>query len=382
MRFKSLLISLFIILILIFIVLPSFISTQDTIGSTYIELKDLSRIYSAKLEYRYSSNEILLKDSMNNILSINEDGYIGLKNNNQVIYLPSKIYHKNNILYAPIEITSAINNNLNHTNHTYQEVDFDPVFELEWNNNSTFKYIIIDPGHGGKDPGATNEDIYEKDIVLDVAFKLKKELMKRSSNLIIIMTRTEDKELSKDKSEDLRKRAEIGSNYATLGSGLFISIHANATPITDNKENVKGIETWYYYPNYDQKNESTYSNEINEYRKIWVNKVYNIKTTNDNFPYIDTNIGKYSSNLANIIHKSLLEKLEYYTYNRGIKKGVFQVLRESVIPAILCEIGFISNTDERKLLTNSNYQQKIAEGLADGILNYINIEYPILSAYK
>jgi N-acetylmuramoyl-L-alanine amidase len=196
------------------------------------------------------------------------------------------------------------------------------------------------------------------------------------------MTRTEDIELNADKSKDLRFRAEIGSNYATLGSGLFISIHANATPITDNKENVKGIETWYYYPNYDQKNENTFSTEINEYRKIWANKVYEIKATSDNFPYIDKSIGKYSSKFAEITHNSLLEKLEDYTYNRGIKKGVFQVLRESVIPAILCEIGFISNDKERQLLIDKNYQNKIAEGLADGILNYINTEYPILSAYK
>jgi N-acetylmuramoyl-L-alanine amidase len=378
MRFKRFYYFLSYSIIVILILLPSLISTQDTIGSTYIEIKDLSRIYSAKLEYKYSSNEIQLRDNMENSISINEDGYIGLKNDHQIIYLPSKIYHKDSVLYSPIEIINFIDNG-------YEEnynIDIDPIFELEWNNPTKYQYVIIDPGHGGKDPGATNGKVYEKDIALKISYKLKYEIERRNSDLIVVLTRTKDTELDKNKSKDLRLRAEIGSKHAKLGTGIYISIHANATPITENKENVKGIETWFYYPNYDLKNKSSYSNEINEYRRLWINNVYNISVSEDTFPPIDLSIGKYSQKLATTMHNSLYNKLNMYTEDRGIKKGVFQVLRESVIPAILCEVGFISNTEEKKLLVNESYQQKIAEGLAEGILQYINSEYPLLSAYK
>ncbi|MFW5891362.1 MAG: N-acetylmuramoyl-L-alanine amidase family protein [bacterium] len=380
MDFRLIRVVIILILLLILPVIPSFISTQETIGSTYIEIKDIAEFFSTKLEYKYSRNEIIINNS-NNEISINEDGYLGLKNKSEVIYLPSKIYHKNSVIYSPIELTHYLEDS------SQEEVlswNLDYEIELTKPKLNLYKYVIIDPGHGGKDPGATDKKnkVYEKDIVLDIAINLKKELLRRKPDLTVILTRTKDKELINNKSKDLRMRAEIGSQSVLNGNGIFISIHANAMPNKESNSHVKGIETWYYYPS----NDENVSYNVSDYRKQWINKVYgnSFISLNKNekdkiFSNINKNIGFYSKSLAKTIQSKLYSKLKSYTKNRGIKRGIFQVLRESVIPAILCEVGFITNTDEMKLLISPAYQKKIVEGLADGIIYFIEFEKPVLS---
>lgn len=362
------------------ILLPPVLSTQDTIGSTYIGIKDVANLYSTKLEYKWSSNEIIMENDYNRI-SINEDGYIGIKNGGKVFYLPSKIYHKDSVIYTPVELINYLDEYENITEVVWDEDFSEGDYSELIMNNDEIKYVVIDPGHGGKDPGAVSGEIYEKNIVIQIAYKLKNELEKRNSNIRIVMTRTEDKELDKNKSKDLRMRAELGSKRAINHPTIYVSIHVNATPIKENYETTKGVETWYYMPEYSKKtNEDTLN-----YRKKWIKNVYKTTLSEASFKKtamisnIDKNIGLNSKKLAGIIHNSLLDNVSKYTENRQIKKGVFQVLRESVVPAVLCEVGFLTNSKERQLLISDEYQKKIAEGLADGILSYFSAEDSILS---
>ncbi|MDT8718034.1 N-acetylmuramoyl-L-alanine amidase [Clostridium sp. 19966] len=180
---------------------------------------------------------------------------------------------------------------------------------------------MIDPGHGGYDSGAVGFlGAKEKDITLQVALKLGKLL--EAKNIKIIYTRTSDKvSWSSNEKLGLKARTEISNN---ANADYYVSIHCN---YVDDK-NVNGTETYYF-------NGSTH--------------------------------GKA---LADSIQKELIKSTELS--DRGIKEADYYVLRHTAAPAILTELGFISNEREEKNLSDPAYQDKIASALCDGIMNDIN----------
>lgn len=180
------------------------------------------------------------------------------------------------------------------------------------NNSKIKKIIVIDAGHGGKDYGAIREDINEKDINLKVSKMLKKILEKKGYK--VYMTRTDDTFVS------LEDRTIYTESVCPT---VFVSVHVNSC----NTDTPKGIETHYYHDN--------------------------------------------SIELANSVHKKLTEKINH-TPNRGLLKSRFYVINHTTVPAILVEIGFISNDEERTELTTTKRQQKTAEGIAEGIIEYLN----------
>ena len=192
------------------------------------------------------------------------------------------------------------------------------------------KVIVIDPGHGGKDLGAVRRytkglifsyRIKEKDINLDIAKRVKKYL--KDTDTRVILTREKDKFIS------LKYRVKFAKKYK---ADIFVSIHANAA--WDKK--MKGIET--YYPR-RARNKSVY-------------------------------LRKESIKLAENIHESLIRHMR--AKDRGIKNAMFYVLRNAYMPAILVEVGFISNYYDAKLLRKSSYRKKVAQVIAQGILEYKN----------
>ncbi len=192
------------------------------------------------------------------------------------------------------------------------------------------KVIVIDPGHGGNDPGAVRRyrkglifsyKIEEKDINLDIAKRVKRYL--RSTDTRIILTRERDKFIS------LKYRVRLAKKCK---ADIFVSIHANAA--WDKK--MRGIET--YYP------------------KRARNKSVSLR--------------KESMKLAEGIHESLIRHMR--SKDRGIKNAMFYVLRNAYMPAVLVEVGFISNHYEAKLLRKSSYRKKVAQVIAQGILEYKN----------
>lgn len=170
--------------------------------------------------------------------------------------------------------------------------------------------IVIDAGHGGKDCGALRGDITEKQINLAVCIKLQNILQKKGYK--VYMTRTDDTYVSL---EDRTLYTE-GINPAA-----FVSVHVNSC----NSDSPKGIETHYYH--------------------------------------------EESVELADAVHKNLLKKVS--STNRGLLKSRFYVINHTTVPAILVEIGFISNAEERQQLTTQARQQATAEGIAEGIIEFL-----------
>lgn len=169
--------------------------------------------------------------------------------------------------------------------------------------------IVIDPGHGGTDVGAIRGDITEKEITLDVSKRVRDILIKKGYK--VEMTRDTDKTVS------LQDRVAFSEDKHP---DIFISIHVNSS----EKPEITGIETHYYR--------------------------------------------QESMSLAQTVHAALASNIK--SKNRGLFKSKFYVINHTTAPAILVEIGFISNADERKELISDRRKQATAKAIAEGVENY------------
>jgi len=211
--------------------------------------------------------------------------------------------------------------------------------------------IMIDPGHGGKDAGASGFGLEEKNIVLDVAKRVRELLKKEQYE--VLLTRERDAFIP------LEERTAIAN---TKGADLFLSIHVNAHPTAS----VKGVET--YYLNLATNPEAmrvaalenaTSSHSMSEMEDILTSLMQNSKINE-------------SSLLAEFIQTSMSDGLRRYKVkNLGVKKAPFYVLIGAQMPAALAEISFISNKDEAALLKNEQYLQAIAKRIAIGVAAYV-----------
>jgi N-acetylmuramoyl-L-alanine amidase len=184
----------------------------------------------------------------------------------------------------------------------------------------TLKTVVLDPGHGGKDPGAINGrlNFSEKTLALQIAILLKEELGKRG--YVVILTRESDIFI------DLKDRPTKAKN-----ADLFVSIHLNSA----TNSSAQGVE------------------------------IYTLKR-GENFL---GNAFDFWNLIAAYSMLSTFEKTTGFT-NRGIKMAEFAVLKPLPCPGVLVEVGFVSNDGEARNLADVDFQKKIVQGLADGIAQY------------
>jgi N-acetylmuramoyl-L-alanine amidase len=195
--------------------------------------------------------------------------------------------------------------------------------------------VVLDPGHGDEDAGAVGiNGLLEKRVVYDVAVRTARKLQR--SGIRAVLSRHRDEFISLDDRAARAKRA---------GAGLFISIHANST----SKASVDGIETFVMpaagYP-------STSSSDPIETRYAG----------NDHDPR--------NTALGVLLQRGLLSTTK--ATDRGVKRARFYVLRAAPCPAALVECGFLSNRREAQLMEGTVYRDKLAEGIARGIVTYIH----------
>lgn len=231
-----------------------------------------------------------------------------------------------------------------------KEEDDERVFAVK-------RKIVIDPGHGGHDPGAIGPNrLYEKDVVLDIAFKVKKILMQDPINEVYL-TRENDKYLS------LEERTAFANKK---GADLFVSIHANAS----SNRQAKGIET--YLLNWTDDEEAmkvaARENAISlKKMKSMYKQMDTVKVITDDL--MRQNKRDESIKLAHYIQKSLITNLDD-RHNLGVKQALFYVLFGARMPSVLVEVSFISNIEEEELLSQDSYRMEIAKSISDGILTY------------
>ena len=185
------------------------------------------------------------------------------------------------------------------------------ITEKPAKKSATKGKVVLDAGHGGSDYGAIREGINEKDITLDVTQRV--ESILRSKGYKVALVRKDDTFVS------LEDRVAFSENQAPE---IFVSIHVNSAVSTEPS----GIETHWYHD--------------------------------------------YSKNLAETVHKHLVKEVPS-SKDRGLFKSKFYVINHTTVPAILCEIGFLSNIDERNELITDSRKQKTAKAIAEGIIEYL-----------
>ncbi|MDX2469907.1 MAG: N-acetylmuramoyl-L-alanine amidase [SAR324 cluster bacterium] len=222
--------------------------------------------------------------------------------------------------------------------------------------------VIIDAGHGGKDPGASGYKQREKDLALKLAKRLKNIIEKKHPKIEVMLTRTKDKYIS----------LEARTAFANQNKGdLFISIHLNAS----RKKNVSGMETYYLNLSKDNaalalaaKENQTSVRGIAQLQGLLQDLMTNAKI-------------QESSDLAQMVQAAAIARVKQSKMislrNLGVKKAPFVVLLGANMPSILVEAGFISNYRENKLLRKGTYQQVLAEGIYRGVHNYMKATHTL-----
>jgi N-acetylmuramoyl-L-alanine amidase len=223
--------------------------------------------------------------------------------------------------------------------------------------NLKVQTIVIDPGHGGIDPGATGQrGLKEKDVTLDIARRLRDKLA-ASGDYRVLLTREEDRKVF------LKERVAFAK---TNQADLFISIHINSLP--PGAEAVNYLETYYFGPHADQRSlelaekenrESDYA--MGDFRGVIARIGDTLKT-------------QESRDLADSIHRHLfsdLKRINHGFSDAGSKTGPFMVLLGVDVPSVLVEVSCISNKAEETRLGRPEYRDKVADFLKSGIVEYL-----------
>ena len=220
--------------------------------------------------------------------------------------------------------------------------------------------IVIDPGHGGKDPGAISPSpvtvngkkvsVMEKDITLKIGLRLYDALRVAYPGKKIIMTRKDDTFVS------LQQRTEIANGVKLKNDEaiLYLSIHVNSS----FDKNASGYEVWYLTPEYrrqvtnaDEMEDKTLGNIINS--------------------LVEEEYTTESILLANFIQNGINTQVGKLSKARGLKAENFAVVRNAMMPSILIETGFISNEKEAELLVDDGYLKKMSLGIYNGLQAFI-----------
>lgn len=226
--------------------------------------------------------------------------------------------------------------------------------------NISKRRIVIDAGHGGHDPGAIGPNkLCEKDVVLDIALKVKK-ILKADPMYEVFLTR------DKDIFIPLEERTAIANRK---DADLFVSIHANASP----GKKARGVETYLLNWTDDEEAMKVAARE----NRISLKKMKAMNRQMDIVEVIKSDLMREnkrdeSLKLANYVQRSMISTLEnnHNVHDLGVKQALFYVLFGAKMPSVLAEVSFISNPDEEKLLSRDSYRMEIARAIADGVSTY------------
>jgi N-acetylmuramoyl-L-alanine amidase len=228
------------------------------------------------------------------------------------------------------------------------------------------RVVIIDPGHGGEDPGALGpRGIREKDVALGIALELAT-ILRRDTDLEVHLTR------DRDVFVDLWERGEIATTLKGPRPGLFVSIHGNSIP---NQRSTRGFETYFLSEarTEHERRVSAIENAPLSYQGQDVDP--------QNQPDLDFILRELRNldhqHWSNLLAELTQQELEEFHPgpNRGVKQGVLAVLTNALMPSVLVETGYLSHEEEGRLLGERGFQRDAAEALARAIARFFE-RYP------
>ena len=333
-----------------------------------ISMQSLPRAYAATIA-QGNMLYLTLMPAVANIRRMNSLPPTGVYSNIIAIQNPNSVQLsfklKQNYISSQVMMDSTSNSVIV---SLYSQVDVKKILSDEIKkklekekNNWKLGVIVIDPGHGGKDPGAIGVlGTEEKNVTLAIAKDLKKDLNRILPDVKVVLTR------DKDVFVPLDERGEIANK---VGGKLFISIHCNSMPTKPNPSH--GVETYFLRPGKTNEairiaaQENAAIKYENDYEKKY--KSYDadnmILTTMAHSAYV-----KYSEQLAELIEKDVSRVANLA--DNGVSQAGFYVLIGASMPAVLVETGYLSNIREERFLRSRIGQQEIARGLTDAIVQY------------
>lgn len=220
---------------------------------------------------------------------------------------------------------------------------------------SVRKTVVLDFGHGGKDPGAVSDYVVEKELVMQVGFKLKARLEARG--IRVVLTRPDDTFVELER----RSRVAVPSAH-----NLFVSLHANSTETAG----AEGIEAWVFGAPQDEAviGLAVFENGGGALGRTRTRQARRTAASVDGDLLREENL-RFSTVLAESIQHALIA--ETGGVDRGVKQNAFSVLRNARVPAVLVELGFINHPVEGPMLATDGYQTRLAEALARGIDGFL-----------
>lgn len=213
--------------------------------------------------------------------------------------------------------------------------------------------IVIDPGHGGHDPGAQVKGLSEASLTLDIALRLEK-LLKKQKGVEVLLTRRTNTYVALEERTAIANRA---------GADLFLSIHANASP----DANARGVETYFLNFASNSRSEAVAARENAASGRAMRELTDIVKAI-----ALNNKIDE-SRDFAASVQSSMYGKLRRSNKsarNLGVKPAPFVVLIGATMPSVLAEVSFLTNTAEAALLKTSRYRDQVADALLAGVLNY------------
>lgn len=240
--------------------------------------------------------------------------------------------------------------------------------EVPAKNVSTKNFtIVIDAGHGGRDVGAVDNNVKEKDINLEVAKKLASRIKRKLKNVKVVMTRDDDTFVT------LQSRADIANSNK---GNLFISIHTNSVDKANpNRKKVAGASVYALGPQKDQNNlqVARRENSVIELEQNYEQKYSGFDPSKDESYIIfemaqKKNLGQ-SLKFADMAQKSLIK--EAGRADRGVKQAGFWVLWATSMPSVLVELDFICNPESAKFMDSDSGKDKLADALFSAVQKYV-----------
>lgn len=344
-----------------------FVGEINTIQNKQLfSINDFINITDSKNFVNSKTEKIIFYIDDKKIKITNQIAFIIIDDN--LYQLSSKVVKQNNNYYVPTESFLRIINNLSTSiSLTFKtnQINLSKLIELpketvkvdlksekkKWE----FKTIIIDAGHGGKDPGAVGyRGTKEKDIALDVAKRLEKKLIK-NMDVNVVMTRDEDVFLR------LSDRTKIANEN---NGSLFISIHTNAA----EDRRASGFETFLIGRS---KNEYAARVAARENAVLELEGIPGQALTGKDLiqaTIAQSGFANYSETFADLVQKEIKKRVQ--SKDRGVKQAGFVVLARASMPNVLVELGFISNPAEEKKLRSPQYRDQLATAIYRAVQQY------------
>lgn len=342
------------------------VSEVDTIeNNTFFSINDFLVSIDSKPFISEKTEKIVFYINNQKIKLTNGTTFLLIDEN--IYQLSSKVVKQNNEYFVPIDsFLNIINSSVKSLSIMFNESKI--LISVKPNENNKpaknivaeknkwrFSTIIIDPGHGGKDPGAVGyRGTLEKDIALDVAKRLEKKITK-NMKIKTVLTRDEDIFLK------LGERTKIANEN---NGSLFISIHANAA--TDRR--ASGFETFLIGPN---KNEAAVRVAARENAVLELEGFSGKQLTNEDLikaTIAQSAFASKSEQFAALVQEEIGKRVQ--GKNRGVKQAGFYVLMGASMPNVLVELGFISNLAEEKKLRSSQYREVLATAIFRAVEKY------------